>query len=99
MLTVVDTREHRLEDRPHSRLAEPIHEAVEVRVLAADQQLFGCVDIGGADGLGRVGDQHLGELPRQGVDQPWLTLAELEGAGDRLGREHLAGLGGMLAVE
>jgi len=92
-------REHRLDDGAHPRLAEPFDQAIEVRVLPPDEDLCRLVHVRRADGLRPVSHEHLGELPRQSVDEPRLALGQREGPVYRFGDEGLARLRGVLAVE
>jgi hypothetical protein len=66
----------------HARLAQPLGQAVEVRVLALDQQLLGRGDVRrGVHRLRRVVVEHLLRLAvfASVVDQPGLPLGQVEG--------------------
>lgn len=91
--------EHGLDHLPHARLAQALDQAVEVRVLALDEDLARGLHVFDRDGPRGAGDDHVDELVAECVDQPRLALREIEDAIERLGRERLAGVAGMLGVQ
>lgn len=88
-----------LDDAADTRLGEAGEQRVEVGGAGEDEALFGLVDGLRGDGL-RGGDVHLvHDFPGERVDEPRLSGGELEDAGDRLVREELPGLVGVLGVQ
>lgn len=90
--------EEGLDHSAHPRLAQPLGQTVEVRVLTLNKLVAGHVDLNQLDWYGWVGGNHFDGLAGEGIDQPGLALGELERAGDRLGGEALSGIGGVLGI-
>ena len=66
--------QHRLDDAAHARLAQPFGQAVQVGVLALDQQFFGRSNVPCGDWERLVIEDLFHRSFGEGVDQPGLTL-------------------------
>ena len=91
------------EDRPDDPADAGLHEArderVEVGRPGQDEPLLGLLQMGVGDRLGRQDGHLLHHLAGQGIHEPRLPAGQLEGPVERRLGEHLACLGGVLAVE
>ncbi len=83
--------EDRLDHPAQAGLAQSFGERVEVGIPAQHQAFLGLLDRGRSDLFRSVGHFDLDQLPRQRVDQPGLTLGQLEDARQRFGLEDLTG--------
>ncbi|WP_432194570.1 hypothetical protein [Streptomyces sp. bgisy027] len=92
-------RDHRLDHPPHPVLAQPGGQRVQMRRTRQDQPLLRLLHVLGRDRPVRRHPHLLDDLPGQRVDQPRLSLGKAEGTLQRIHREILARLRGVLPVQ
>jgi hypothetical protein len=97
-LAQAGTRQHRLDDLAHARLAQLVGELIQMRDATLDQVLLGLVDHGQVDRATAVapGAHVEAGLVGERVDQPGLTAGQVPDLLQGLGGEDLPGLGGVL---
>ncbi len=83
------TRQDRLDDATHARFTQSLGQAVEMRVLTLDQDFFGDIEVFRSNFCCWVWRNDLDDLTRQCIDQPGLTLCQIECLVDGSRREHL----------